>query len=313
MPHNPHKTTHTKTDTMLITPEVIAGWEAPSFQRPLRVNEKVRTLAEEIKRDQVIPGFLTLGVLGKKTYLIDGQHRVEAFRMADIREAFADVRTHYVETDADMGLEFVRLNSSLVRPRPDDNLRGLEGSLESVALIRKKCPFVGYDYIRRGPTSPVLSMSQVIRNWTSSMPEVPSPGGTSGGVSEMARQLGAEEAENCVGFLTTAFQAWGRDSEYQRIWGALTLALCMWIYRRIVLSAYSPVTTRVDRPQFVKLMMSLTADQLYMDWLVGRLLNDRDRAPGYNRIKAIFARRLFEDTGKKARLPSPAWAHGGGR
>jgi len=45
------------------------------------------------------------------------------------------------------------------------------------------------------------------------------------------------------------------------------------------------------------------------NWLVGRLSNNRDRAPAYNRIKAIFLRRIMEETGKKSVLPAPDRAH----
>lgn len=55
--------------------------------------------------------------------------------------------------------------------------------------------------------------------------------------------------------------------------------------------------------------MALGADADYGDWLVGRALTDRDRAPCYARIRAIFAKRLVQDDpGKRHLLPQPAWA-----
>ena len=50
---------------------------------------------------------------------------------------------------AEMGDAFVALNSRLVNMRPDDILRGLEGSIPALQEIRASCPFVGYDQIRQ--------------------------------------------------------------------------------------------------------------------------------------------------------------------
>jgi hypothetical protein len=55
---------------------------------------------------------------------------------------------------ADMGEEFVNLNSQLVTMRPDDIRRGLEGTIEALPTIRRECPFVGYDMIVGSASSP---------------------------------------------------------------------------------------------------------------------------------------------------------------
>jgi len=59
--------------------------------------------------------------------------------------------------------------------------------------------------------------------------------------------------------------------------------------------------------------MSLSADESYLDWLVGRQLRDRDRSPCYGRIRSSFAARFHSETGKKATFPSPAWASSSSR
>jgi len=56
--------------------------------------------------------------------------------------------------------------------------------------------------------------------------------------------------------------------------------------------------------------MSISADTLYLDWLVGRKLGERDRSPAYDRIKKAFVKRLEQDMGRKPSLPAPAWANG---
>jgi hypothetical protein len=59
---------------------------------------------------------------------------------------------------------------------------------------------------------------------------------------------------------------------------------------------------------YAKLLMSLSADSQYPDWLVGRNNAQRDMSPAYARIKSAFAKRLELETGKKPSLPQPAWA-----
>lgn len=303
------KQTRTYVDTLLFTPETAQSWEAPPFQRPLRVNDKVRALATQIAQDGgVIPGVLTLGILDRKTYLLDGQHRVQAFLLSECREGAADVRKHFFDSMGEMGEEFVNLNSSLVNLRPDDILRGLEGVSPALQLIRKKCPFVGYDMIRRGDKSPILSMAMVLRCWAGSMADVPQTGGVS--AATRAQTLTMDEAESCCAFLNLLIGAWGRDAEYVKLWNSLNLSLIMWLYRRTVLTQYSPNTTRLTREQFSQCATRLSANANYLDFLVARLLNDKNRSPTYARIKQMFAACIEQETGKKPRLPQPSWAVG---
>lgn len=306
-----HRTTHTKTDTLLINEHVLGQWKAPPFQRPLRVNGKVTELIDEIRQDGgVIPGVITLGVLAHVTYLLDGQHRTYAFSQTGLEEGYADVRTLFCSNMSEMGEEFVKLNSRLVNFRPDDIIKGLESSCEPVQLLRKKCPFIGYDQVRRGDKGPLVSMSNVLRCWDQSAPETPSGAGCA--ASTLATALTVDEAETMISFLTLAMEAWGRDPEYFRLWGSLNLILCMWLYRRLVVTQYSSNTVRLTKDQFKKCLMSVSAESTYVEWLMGRKVGERDRSPAFARLKAIFAKRIEADTGVKPRLPGPSWAHGGG-
>ena len=66
------RTTHTTMDTIEVTPNLVRSWKLPPFQRALRVNEKVQTLAQHIKEQGgVIPGIMTIGVLDKERYLFN--------------------------------------------------------------------------------------------------------------------------------------------------------------------------------------------------------------------------------------------------
>jgi hypothetical protein len=302
----PHSTTHTKTDTIEVTQKVIASWKAPPFQRPLKVNQKVTELATKIEEDGVIPGVITLGVLGKDTYLLDGQHRVHAFTLADLPLGYVDVRVHHFKDMGEMGEEFVNVNSRLVNFKPDDILRGLEESTSVLRLIKSKCSFVGYDMIRRGDRSPMVSMSMLLRTWAGSAAETPAPGGDS--ALNIARVLTSEEAETICIVLKSMESAWGRDNEYARLWAALNMSLCFWLYRRTVIAKYSTVSDKITKDLFTKCLMSVSADSAYLDWLVGRKLSERDRSPAFTKLKVIFAKRIETETGKKPKLPSPAWS-----
>lgn len=302
------KNTKTTLETLLITRSTIESWQTPEFQRAKKINSKVEALALEIKSDDgVIPGVLTIGVLEGVRYRLDGQHRMAAALMSGLEEFYADVRFFFADTMAEMALEFVRLNSCLVTMRPDDILRGLESSYDSLRLVRQKCPFVGYDMVRRSAHSPVVSMATALRVWRGSAAEVPTS------AVEAAAKLGAnltrEEAEQLIVFLSICFEAWGRDHENGRLWCALNMVICAWLYRRMVVTQYSARIPRLSKEQFRRCLMSLSADANYVDWLVGRNVGERDRSPAYARIKRAFSARLSEEMGKKILMPQPAWAN----
>lgn len=301
-------------ETRILDLDTVNNWRVPPFQRPVRVNSKVMEIAAEMKLTQTIVGMITLGHLVKDNndYIVDGQHRTEAFRIAGIPEVIADVRVIDFDSMSDMADEFVRLNTALVRMRPDDLLRGVAPGLPHVQHLMASCPFIGYDNIRRRDSSgPVISLSQVIRCWATSEGETPSTTQRVG-IATTAHQMDGDSVGKLIGFLELALAAWGRDPEYYRLWGNLNLALCMWLYRRVVLvraearkgTARSVV---LSREEFKQCLMALSASSNYLDWLQGRLLNDRDRSPGLTRIKAIWVRRL-ESMGKdKTKMPAPAW------
>lgn len=304
------KITKTVMDTILVTPQEVKRWKAPPFQRPVKENSKVFALAEQMKADSgVWPGVVTLGKYQGDIYIIDGQHRRAAFLISSLPEGYTDVRIHQIESIAQMGEEFVKLNSQLVRMGPDDILRGLEPSMPALQMIRKLCPYVGYDSVRRGENSPMVSMSTALRCWAGSSHIVPSTGGMS--AFDIAHVTDEESAAQLCEFLYLAHNAFGRDPQYYRMWATLNLTLCMWLYRRLVIEKMPAVKRHMHftRDLFQKCMMSLTADALYVDWLQGRHLAERDRAPAYNRVRMIFTKRASEELpGQKVLMPSESWS-----
>lgn len=303
-------------ETLIISVEQVKQWKVPPFQRPVRVNAKVSAIAEEIKQSGCsITGVITLGKIAKgpELYVVDGQHRLEAFRISGLEEIIADVRIYHGDDMAELAEEFVRLNTALVRMRPDDILRGLEPTSSTLRTIRSTCTFVGYDNIRRGGAAgPILSMNSVLRCWHGSSAETPVTNLAGKSVAKVASEMEADSTENLIRFLLTAHAAWGRDPEYYRLWGALNLTLCMWLWRRLVLEGNRSGGRRavtLNVTQFKQCLMQLSANGNYLDWLAGRTLGDRDRSPAYQRIKDVFAERLMQESrdGKRPALPAPAW------
>lgn len=314
MSKQPPKAAQSKMDTIILTPAIANAWKLPPFQRPLRINDKVARVAEQIKETETVEGVLTLGKLRNDAsfWIVDGQHRTEAFKLSGLTEAIVDVRLVMFDTMAEMAEEFYRLNSSLVKMRPDDILRALESSVIALQVIRKSCEFVGYDNIRRNGTSPIVGMSALIRCWSSSTYETPAGSNSGGGAAQLAQSLDQVSIQNLIAFLSTAHAAWGRDPEYFRLWGNLNLTLCMWLWNKLVIDRdrfgnkkYVVLTI----PDFKKCLMAASADADYLAYLIGRNLSDRDRSPCFGRLKSIFIRRLAsENGGKKPIFPAPAWA-----
>lgn len=293
-------------EVMVITPDIVSGWVKPPFQRDLKENTKVVDLAADVTRDGgVIPGVITLGVLDGTHYIIDGQHRCRSFILSGCAEGLANIRICYFSSMAEMGAEFVKANSALSRMTPDDLIRGMEDSSPALGALRKACPWLGYSNIRRNEKSPIASMSLVLRCWFGSATEAPSVGGLT--ATETVLTFNTEESEPLAQFLKIAMTAWGKDKEHARLWGTLNLSICMWLYRRMVVTAYSARTVKLERTQFTNCLMAVAADAHYSAWLVGRQLRERDRSPAYKRIRDVFAARIQLDTGKKPAMPSPTW------
>lgn len=315
LPRSAPRSVRTLTEAVILTRDAAQQWKVPPFQRPVRINSKVTELSESLKTNGgIMSGVLTVGILSGEKYIVDGQHRIEAFKLSGLPEVYAEIRMAYFDNMADMADDFVELNSKLVTMRPDDILRGLEPSTDSLRKLRDQCPFVGYDMIRRGEKAPILSMSMTLRCWFGSAGDAPSTSGTS--AAQAAKMLTEEEAAKCAAFLELCFTAWGREPENGRLWGGLNLVMTMWMWRRLVIMSQTPSAkvTKIAPQQFQKCLMSLGASEEYVDWLVGRHVSERDRSPCYGRMRAIFATRIQSDTGKKAVLPAPAWAaHTGGR
>lgn len=118
-----------------------------------------------------------------------------------------------------------------------------------------------------------------------------------------------DDCDQLSQFLLATFTAWGRDRANDRLWGGLNLTLTMWLWRAMVMQAYSAKVKQLTPETFTKCLMTISSNQFYQDWLVGRQLSSpRDVPQAYSKIKAIFAIRLEQIGGSKTSLPAPQWA-----
>jgi hypothetical protein len=306
------KAERSEMETLILTIPQVDEWLLPPFQREFKANDRVMQLANELRTTEYLPGVITLGRLGDKPaiYKVDGQHRIGAFKISGLDEVMADVRLKRFETMADMAAEYVLLNSNLNRMKPDDVLKGHAANLPNLRKITKECPFVGYSNIRRGESSPILSMSQVLRCWHGSSKETPTTVGL-GTATGLAEALDEGSTNELIFFLTVALDSWGRDKEYVRLWGGLNLMMTMWLWRKLVLDKKRTGNQRhaiLTAGQFAQCMTAMSADSRYLDWLYGRIVGDRDRSPCYGKLKDIIVKRVFDETGHKIRLLQPGWA-----
>ena len=284
-----------------VTKQLIRTWKVPPFQRFLRITEKVRECIEVTRTTGKIPGVIYLGRYKGVLYLIDGQHRLEAFRLSELPSALAHVLIEDFTDMAEMGKRYVELCSSLVKVRADDRMHALEATHPVLQTVRTKCPFLSYGHGQLAVQKMTISASTAIRAWMSSQPETPSP--RSFNVALMLKGLQSEGASGIIGFLTACHEAWSTD--YPRLWGALNLTLCAYIYRRTVLDPDGK--TPLTRGQFIQGMQGLSTNQRYQEWLLNRQLGSIHRAPAYKQIKITVQHHLKTIYGGVIRLPKPIW------
>lgn len=309
------KTSHAKTELKVLTVAEMETWQLPPFQARLKINSKVKEVAEELKvNGGFIAGIIHLGYLAddiaQTSYLVDGQHRRAAAGLSELSEFIAEVHTKTYETMAEMASDFYRLNTYLSKKQPDDILRALEMSIDSLKLIREKCPYVGYDNVRRSSNySPLVSMAALLRCWRGSDNETPAHA-SSITSSQLAYELTMEDAAELVQFLATAYSAWGRDIENYRLWTALNMTMCMWLWRKIVRDTEraSKRYAHISVEQYKQCLMMVSSSRDYIDWLVGRHMSERDRLPCYRKLRELFVRSLKARNVKNTKMPQPRWA-----
>jgi len=79
--------------------------------------------------------------------------------------------------------------------------------------------------------------------------------------------------------------------------GSLNLSIkTMWLWRRLVLDQNRKGWQKGRCPlceDFRKCLMAVSAAGEYVDWLVGRQIGERDRAPCYSRLRAILCQAAY--------------------
>jgi hypothetical protein len=302
-----------KGEPQILSLEEMFSWTLPVFQREEQQTKKVIEFADELRTNGgMVSGVILLGMLRGSTdgivYLVDGQQRRNGCNISGRTEFIANVILKQYDSMADMAQDYTRVNARLVPFKPDDLLRAYEITHPNLKQLHDDCPFLGYGNIRRAEDrSPVLGMSAVLKCWFGSGLATP---GAQGLATTLVDQLDETQRQTLTVFLLTAYNAWGSDRQYGRLYANLNLTMCMYLYRKLVLD---PGNRRVPLPldMFRKCLMSVSANSTYIDWLQGRSVSERDRSPCYKRVKSIFAERLTQEyNGKIFKLPKPDWLLG---
>ena len=314
--------TQTHVDMIVVTPETWDQWANPNgtkvgpnsedgFQRAISRNQNVREVAEVIKRDRVIPGQVVIGVYLDKLWLIDGQHRREAFFEAvksGIPSAYMDIKYEWFDSWADMASRYVELQRKICGHKADDMLKGLEFSTPSLQLLRQKCPFVGYTRLRGSAEHKArLSVSGVLKAWFGSRSEAPNSAGP--GTYDASKVFSIEDANQLSAFLRLAESAWTFHPNYWPLWGQLNMTVCMWLYRRCVLSVTEGFPS-MTAEQFSSCLASLPTAKIGQSFMYVQFLNRKgfaDRGPVYSEIVKSFTSALRTEHKARVKFPEPPW------
>lgn len=297
------KTHKTVMKVEVITPELLASWATPDFQRPIMENPKLHMVKDGIRENGgIIPGTLTIGVYNGRNYRVDGQHRMRAFELSGLSEGLADVKYIYFDSEEDMAEEFDRQNSPIARMKPDDHLRAIEKSSEALQYLRKECPFICYGPVKRGGKSAV-SMSGVLRAWSGGSSETPIACGTP--AQTIGKRLPLDEAKEIAQFLKVCYDAWGAHQNYGKLWTNMNLTICVWLYHHTVMD--SKETYELTPEAFRQALMSLT-DEKYIEFITNKAMTEFNRGPCYVEMTSRIRPRLQASVNRRIRLPLPVWA-----
>ncbi|CAB4131721.1 hypothetical protein UFOVP276_99 [uncultured Caudovirales phage] len=296
--------TDTKMDIRWVDKPEVAGWQKikPDFQRDMKpVNKKLLQVDKYIAANHAVPGTIILGIVGDKIVIVDGRHRLSRFMLSSESKARIATRTEYADTMADLAVVYEIENSQLFSFISDDRLRSIATHSRPFAKLLRTFKDIGCN--DKGK----LSATTLLKAWHLSNRGTPGPSPVLAEDVVHLLETSSEYAELLSRFLTMCFAAWGRDKEHGSMWSSVNLALCAWLWRNTVVTPSSAKIPRITDRQFMNGLMSLATDNRYSDFIKGRRLSKRDRAPVYTRIKSIVAARLADDMSKPISLPSPDW------
>lgn len=317
-----------QTEVKLVTPEKMAEWQLPPFQRGFKPTDDVHKAAGDMQLEAAhdpeeafctIPGIITVGVFKGDKYLLDGQHRRGAFIIAagevivhggvSVKNALVEVRQKAFATMREMAEEYKELNSKLRVTTADDVLKAIAYDDPNMIRIAEACPWIGYDLTgKENRAKYLLSMSAAIRTWIGSNGVVPSNGPKASEIVE--KMMSSEMASQIVDFFSACVEAGWLAPQAKRLWSTLNLGIVMWMWRRLVLGesvqrSHGGIKPMVmTREEFV-VCMAYLVEEKYLHDLVGRSLQYRDRVPCYDRIKGLFTEALVQNGRTNPRFPMP--------
>lgn len=81
----------------LLRQEDVVEWHSMPCAMHLS-RKRVRTIAEGLLKYRYVQDVIMCAIVNQKIYILDGLHRISAFRLSNLSEVIADVRFHYFKT-----------------------------------------------------------------------------------------------------------------------------------------------------------------------------------------------------------------------
>jgi hypothetical protein len=224
---------HMSIDQMLIDRHTIQEvWKVPPFQRHILLNKRFFTLVAEFRQTHCLPyGTLLIGCWNSILYVVDGNHRMAACIESGVPAIRANVQYVRFDTYVAMVAAYNKVQIPIKVSTPNDRLKVLADLHPPLQSIANACNFVTFSKAAAGQAGQLLTMSMLIQVWEWSKVNPPRPfGGAS--LEDLAKPLTQVDADNLIIFFQLCRFRFGLSPA---LWRAQNLALCLWLYRRLVL------------------------------------------------------------------------------
>ncbi len=220
-------------DCMVIDRHTIFDvWQVPPYQRDGIDNKKVNEISVALSQSPTLKyGLLLVGCRCGTLYLVDGHHRKRAFGKTDLPSFRASVLFVRFDSEDEEVEAYREVQEQIKKSTPNDRLKVVAYTHAPLARIAEECNFVTFSKATAGSQRNLVTMSTVVQCWEWSKTNPPKPN-NGGSVEDLAKSMTAEDAEKAIEFFGLCLDRFGVS--FPSLWKAPNLALCLWLYRRLV-------------------------------------------------------------------------------
>ena len=254
---------------VLLTIDDLEYLMKPPCQRFVSKTKRVERLTEEmLKTGRLGVGILlVMGLPNGEVHLVDGNHRIEAFRNSGLKSIIVSVQTKSAKTYKDIAEEYIRCQCSLKTSTVDDKLKGIAVGHPPLQKIAQFCTFVTY---KRASTRSdcLISMSDVVHCWfdASTNPPTRYSGDKGIPIEECAKLITDKDAACIIEWLLVCQISLGTVNRV--LWAPLNMTLCLWLYKQMVKGGCKGPCTRLKIAEFGRGLAGLV-NMKYTNYLKG--------------------------------------------